>query len=393
MAQHGKKGLNSVLKVLLLLLFVGLVVSSVACMAKDADDTLSGSSRPVSVPSSSEPEPEPEPVTTSASIVAVGDNLLHDVVIAAGLQPDGTYNFDSFYTPIRSDVENADLAIINQETILGGAELGYSGYPCFNSPQEMGDTLVRMGFDVVQQASNHSMDKGAKGIRNAMAYWQQNHPEIVTLGLNETAEAQQNNIAVVEKNGIKFALLNYTYGLNGIPLPDDQPYLVNLLDQELMASHIAKAKTLADVVIVLPHWGTEYVYEPDSLQQEMTQFFAEQGVDIVIGTHPHVVQPMEWVDRPDGQKMLVYYSLGNLISCQDRTPRMLGGMARITVEKTGEEISITHAGITPLVTHYQNSSDWNFTVYKLSDYTEELAAKHGMRRHDSSFSIEATACQ
>lgn len=186
-------------------------------------------------------------------------------------KPDGTYNYDSYFQNIKPDIEQADVAIINQETILGGASLGYSGYPCFNSPQEMGDTLVRMGFDVVQQASNHSMDKGYQGIQNAIDYWKTSHPEIMTLGLNETPE-EQNEISVMEKNGIKMAFLNYTYGLNGIPLPEDKPYLVDMLVKKKWQQDIAKAKTMADVVIVLPHWGTEYVYEPDSMQQEYTTF-------------------------------------------------------------------------------------------------------------------------
>lgn len=392
MAVHHKKGIARPIQLILFFVFVAAIIGFVAWMAVneqgDVNQFETSSSASSEIESSQETSSEPEePKTTQVSLVAVGDNLMHDTVIDGGLQPDGTYNYDSYFQNIKPDIEQADVAIINQETILGGASLGYSGYPCFNSPQEMGDTLVRMGFDVVQQASNHSMDKGYQGIQNAIDYWKTSHPEIMTLGLNETPE-EQNEISVMEKNGIKMAFLNYTYGLNGIPLPEDKPYLVDMLDKEKMAQDIAKAKTMADVVIVLPHWGTEYVYEPDSMQQEYTTFFAEQGVDIVIGTHPHVVEPVEWVTRPDGKQMLVYYSLGNLISCQDRTPRMLGGMARITIQKTGEEISITNAGITPLVTHYESRSNWNFGVYKLNEYTQELASRHGMRRHDSSFSLE-----
>lgn len=377
--------------ILLMAAFVGAIIWFVTYLSmnpKEEGNASSLSSIVSEIESQSQPEPEPEPEPTQVTMVAVGDNLLHDVVIDSGLQADGTYNFDSIYTNIKPEVEGADLAIINQETILGGAEFGYSGYPCFNSPQEMGDTLVRTGFDVVQQASNHSMDKGSDAILSAIHFWENKYPDITTLGLNETPE-KQNEISVVEKNGIKIAFLNYTYGLNGIPLPDGMPYLVNLLEnKEQMASAIAKAKQQADVVVMLPHWGTEYTYEPDSMQQEYTQFFAEQGVDVVIGTHPHVVQPMEWVTRPDGKQMLVYYSLGNLVSCQDRTPRMLGGMARLTIQKDGDDIQIINAGVTPLVTHYYKDSSWHFSVYKLSDYTQQLASQHGILKHDSSFSLE-----
>jgi len=336
---------------------------------------------------SATPETEPEIVATKASIIAVGDNLMHMPVVNGGIQEDGTYNYENYFDPLRSEIETADTAVINQETILGGAELGYSGFPTFNSPQEMGDALAAVGFDVVLQANNHSLDKGTQGILNAVSFWKEKHPEMVTLGLNESAE-KQSEIAIIEKNGISFALLNYTYGLNGLELPSDKPYLVNLLDETMVAEHIEKAKRMADCVIVFPHWGTEYMTEPDSYQLEWTDFFADHGVDIVIGSHPHVVQPVKWVDRSDGKKMLVYYSLGNFISRQDKAYSMLGGMARINVEKTGDDIEITHGGITPLVTHFEYEGHWNFGVYKLSEYTQAQVDAHGMQSFDSRFTLD-----
>jgi len=334
-----------------------------------------------------ESKSEPEIVTTQASIIAVGDNLMHMPVVNGGLLEDGTYNYVSYFDPLRTEIESADIAVINQETILGGAEFEYSGYPTFNSPQEMGDALATVGFDVVLQATNHSMDKGSDGIRSAMSFWQTKHPDMITLGLNESVE-EQSEIAMIERNGISFALLNYTYGLNGIELPSDKLYLVNLLDETMVAEHIEKAKNMADCVIVFPHWGTEYMTEPDSYQLEWNDFFAEHGVDIVIGSHPHVVQPVEWVDRPDGKKMLVYYSLGNFISRQKDAYNMLGGMAKITVEKTGDDIEVTHGGITPLVTHYESEGQWNFAVYKLSEYTQSQVETHGIQAHDERFTLD-----
>lgn len=365
-------------------LILALSIAFLGCQKADNQNKVNNSDE---IPSNSQMSSQPEVlVTKSIELVAVGDDLLHDVIIKSSQKSDGSYNFDNLFSGVKEDIQAADIAIINQETILGGKELGYSGYPCFNSPQEVGDAIIRTGFNVVLHATNHSMDRGYKAIKNTIEYWK-THSDILMLGINDSKENQE-KIGVIEKNGIKVAILNYTYGLNGIPLPSDKPYLVNLLEKEVMARHIEKAKAIADLVIVTPHWGTEYVHKPDDLQEDLTNFFADQGVDIVIGTHPHVIQPIKWIDSKDNKKMLVYYSLGNFVSCQDKSPRMLGGMAKITIEKTGSAVSISDAGITPLVTHYESSSNWNFTVYKLSDYTSAKANKHGIKRSNNSFSAD-----
>lgn len=339
----------------------------------------SSSQAPVS---SAEPE-QPKEV----SLLMIGDDLLHEAVMDSGLQADGSYNYDHLFAHIQEDIDTADIAVINQETILGGAEFGYTGYPMFNSPQEVGDAIAKAGFDVVLHATNHTMDKKYKGVQNTLDFWKK-YPDIEVLGIHESA-ADQAKIPVIEKNGIAIAMLNYTYGLNGLKLPEDKPWLVDLIDKNRMASDIERAKDIADLVVVFPHWGTEYTYEPDSNQQDLTRFFAEQGVDLVIGTHPHVVQPVERVTSSSGHEMLVYYSLGNYVSCQDKAPRMLGGMARVTIQKDPNgTITLPEAGITPLVTHFESKANWNYGVYKIGDYNQDLAAKHGILRSDSSFSLE-----
>ena len=323
-------------------------------------------------------------------LVSVGDNLLHLELIDSAKKADGSYDFTPCYAPVKALIEQADIAIINQETILGGAAFPYSGFPRFNSPQEAGDALVETGFDVVLQATNHSLDKGYKAIQNTMNFWKEKHPEIVTLGLNESKK-QQETITVVKKNGIRIAMLNYTSITNGIPLPEDKPYAVNWMKkrEKTLKRHIKKAKKISDVVIVFPHWGAEYTHEPNAYQTKLTSFFADQGVDIVIGTHPHVIEPVEWIERKDGGKMLVYYSLGNFISHQRKAPRMLGGLAKITIEKIDNEIRITNAGLVPLVTHYEfmNEIAGNFRVYPLEKYPGELADKHGVLETDPTFSL------
>ncbi len=319
----------------------------------------------------------PVPVR-SVSLVAVGDDLIHTQVIASGKQPNGSYNFDHLYANLKEEFNAADLAVMNQETLLGGKSLGYSGYPRFNSPTEIGDALVKAGFNVILHATNHSMDKGEKGAQNTIDYWKQHH-DVLVAGLNETQE-EQDRIRVIEKNGIRFAILNYTYSLNGLPLPKNRKYMVNMLNEEKIRQDIAKAKQEAEFIIVFPHWGKEYSHELSTSQESWMKLFLELEVDLVIGTHPHVIEPVRWEISETGHRMLVYYSLGNYISSQVRVATMLGGMASIRVEKVGDEKPmIVEASITPIVTHYENHAK-NYSVYKLSDYTEELANKHALKK-------------
>ncbi|NLP34653.1 MAG: hypothetical protein GX359_05580 [Clostridiales bacterium] len=317
-----------------------------------------------------------ESESSQVALLAVGDNLIHTEVIESGKQPNGQYNYNHLYANIKSDISAADIAIINQETILGGDDFEYTGYPAFNSPTEIGEAIVEAGFDVVLHATNHTLDKKLQGVLNTFAFWQQ-YPQITILGINETKQ-QRDEIKIVEMNGIKLAMLNYTYGLNGYRIPDDMPYLVNMLDMEQMAKDIEKAESIADFTIVFPHWGTEYVYEPTNAQKELCKFFFNHGVDLVIGTHPHVLEPVEWMETDD-HRMLIYYSLGNFISYQKEAPRMLGGMATVTITKNEDNTFISDAGIIPIITHYENGpSDYNYAIYKLSEYTPELTEKHGV---------------
>lgn len=336
-------------------------------------------------------EEEIEEDINQVTLLAVGDNLVHDQVIHSGLQEDGTYNYDHLFSQLKDEFIASDISIINQETILGGELFPYTGYPVFNTPVEMGDAIFNAGFDVVLHATNHTMDRGEKAVFHTLDFWKK-YPEITVLGINESKEARE-SIPVITKNGIRIAMLNYTYGLNGYSLPKDKPYLVNMLtDQEQMKEDIKRAKEISDFVIVFPHWGTEYVYEADKNQINLTNFFADLEVDLVIGTHPHVVEPVEWITTETGHKMLVYYSLGNYVSYQKEAPRMLGGMAKISLVKEEGEVVIEEASITPIITHYEESPHYSFGVYKLRDYTLEQSLRHGVieLQKNSNFSLLGT---
>ncbi|NLP13031.1 MAG: CapA family protein [Clostridium sp.] len=323
----------------------------------------------------------------------IGDVLLHTKIHESGMMEDGSLNYDHLFKNVKEDIEAVDLAIVNQEVILGGKELGLSGYPSFNGAYEVGDALAKAGIDVVLHATNHTLDKGKKGVLNCMNYWKTTHPRIAVLGINDSQEAQDQNIYVYEKDDIKVAILNYTYGTNGIPLPKDMPYIVNLLDKNKIEKDVKRAKELADFIIVTPHWGTEYMHTPSKNQRELAEYMAELGVDLVIGAHPHVIQPVEWIESDNGNRMLIYYSLGNFINSTNETgdgvaDRMVGAMAKVTIGKNkGEEAFVKNYSAVPLVTHMKTGVGL-ITTYKFEDYSAELAEENEIIKQDPNFSYE-----
>ena len=326
------------------------------------------------------------------TLVMVGDVLLHVPVEKSALQEDGTYDYDPIFADTRELISAADLALVNQEVILGGKELGVSGYPSFNAPYEIGDDLVQAGFDVICHATNHAMDKGKQGVTNCLDFWEQNYPAIQVLGLHDNPD---DPLYVYEKDGMRIAFLNYTYGTNGNPLPSDMPYAVDLLrDQSKVIADVRYAESVADFTVVCPHWGTEYRLTADSSQKKWAQLFLENGVDLVIGTHPHVIEPIELLtDEETGHSMLVYYSLGNFVnwtasSGDGIANRMVGGMATVTLSRGEDgEVVISDYGVTALVSHLTKGRG-GVTVKPLSGYNEELAAENEIRKQDSHFSYD-----
>ena len=323
---------------------------------------------------------------SEVSLVMVGDNLLHMPLIKNGEQEDGTYNFDSLYEEMLPYFQGADISVIVQETVLGGEDFAYSGYPLFNTPQAVGDSIGRAGFDVVLHATNHTLDKGAKGVENTIEYWKK-HPNVTVLGINESEE-QQNQITYYVKNGIKFALLNYTDSTNGIPLPSGKKYLVNTVDEEKIKKDLAIAEENAEFTIVFMHWGTEYSLTENDFQRNLALLMCENGADLIMGSHPHVIEPVEWVESENGNKTLVFYSLGNYVSRQKEANNLLGIMANVRIykDKNGD-VFVKEASVTPTVTHY-NVNSRGFRVYPLKDYTDELASQHGLAQYDGKVSVE-----
>ncbi|MBQ7075332.1 MAG: CapA family protein [Clostridia bacterium] len=319
-----------------------------------------------------------EPIETPdeiISIVAVGDNLLHMPVINSGKKPDGSYDFSHIFEVLQPRFQDADLAVIGQETVFGGEHLGYSGYPLFNSPEDVGITLIGEGFDIVLHASNHVLDKWASGVENTLAFWE-NYPDITVLGINKS-QAEKDIVKIEEVKGAKIAVLNYTYDTNGLVLPPDKTYLVNYINGEQIKKDCLYAEENADFTIAFMHWGTEYATKPNEQQIDLCKAMCEYGVDLVIGAHPHVIQPVEWYHSENGNKMLVYYSLGNFVSRQLEAKNLLGGLADVKLRFDGTFVTVDSYSFLPIVTHY-NANFNDFDVYPLKDYTDELSGQHGL---------------
>ena len=330
---------------------------------------------------------EQQEVFSRVSFVAVGDNLIHDTVYeqAAARVSDG-YDFSYDYEKIADKIAAPDVAILNQETIIS-TEHNVSSYPMFNSPVEVGEEMLKIGFDIFNIATNHSLDCGEKGLISAINFWKGKNAITTGAYLNSDDMA---NIPMNEVNGVKIAYLGLTESTNGLSLPDDtEVILVQAKDESLLQQQIAKAKETADVVIVNAHWGEEYTHEPNDNQRSLAQKLASWGADVIIGTHPHVIQPVEYIVNSDGRKTLVAYSLGNFISAQNRGPRMLGGMLNFEVVKNNAtgEIALENVKFSGVVTHYGYGYS-NIRVYPLEDYTQELASKHGVLSKTSDFSLQ-----
>ena len=324
----------------------------------------------VSAPTAT-PEPTPVP-EMRVSFLGAGDNLIHNSVYwqADNNAPGDDFDFMPMYQYVASDIEKADIAYINQETLLGGTEIGLSSYPLFNSPKEVGRDMIKLGFDLFSHATNHVFDKGEPGLSNTYGFYQSNS-EATCIGLYKKGEE---NLKIIEKNGIKIAFMNYTYLTNGLSLPKNSEYYVPLDDYKngcvQMIANVKKAKEKADFVVCMAHWGDENRTTPNNCQKESAKILAEAGCDVIVGTHPHAIQPIEYIGDT-----LVIYSLGNFISAQKSPINLLGGMIGFDFVKKGEEKSIENVVFHPVITQFgPGFKDIRITPFE--DYTDELARAH-----------------
>ena len=272
-----------------------------------------------------------EPKYYEATLFMVGDALIHSAVYQDARLSDGGYDFRPMLEYIKPISSQYDLVYYNQETILGGTELGLSNYPRFNSPYEVGDAFLDAGFNLVSLATNHTMDKGEVGVTNSVHYWQTKKDQAVYSGQWLSFEERERETSqIYEKNGITYAFLSYTTWTNGLETPNGKEYLNNVYSDELAAADISKVRDKVDVIIVAMHWGIEYSLGVSYDQERIANYLSELGVDIIIGAHPHVVEPVEYIN--DG-KTFVIYSLGNFISDQEGNERLTGLMMSLSIKK------------------------------------------------------------
>ncbi|MBQ7172220.1 MAG: CapA family protein [Clostridia bacterium] len=329
----------------------------------------------------SPPETEPLLEQSTVSFVAAGDNLVYRPNIWEAeerARAAGKEEMDFFFTyeKIRDTVAGADLAFINQETLLCGRNYEWSGYPLFNGPFEMGKTLAAIGFDVVNIATNHMLDQGyatGEGIRITREFWDTQPVTLIGGYLNE---ADFNDVRIVEKNGIRIAFLAYTEHTNGLRLSSGE-VVVPYFDKDVIRRQVAAAKERADLVFVSAHWGNENTSVLTDFQEEYAQYLADLGVDVILGTHSHCWQPIRWIAGENGHKTLCAFSLGNFIAEMHLPINALGGFLSFDIvpDRKGN-YAIENVTVIPTVSHF-NAGFRDNTVYYLKDYTDELAAASG----------------
>lgn len=320
--------------------------------------------------------------TTTASVIAVGDNLYHQSLIDAGASSDGNWNYDKIYTHIQDAIKDADIKMIDQETVFTTDHDSVSSYPSFATPTEVGDAIIKAGFNVVESANNHIDDFGEGFLTDTLNFWKTTYPDVTLLGIHDSQE-DADTVKIREVNGIKIAFLDYTYGTNvgGI---EGKDYMIDMIRKDKITTMIQKAKQQADCIIFVAHWGTEDETMPNEYEKQWAAYLMEQGVNVIIGGHPHVLQPYGRLTDDKGNETVVFYSLGNFVSTQQKLEELLGGMAKFTIQKTVKDgktsIEILTPTVEPLVMHY-NSDAGEFGPYMLSDYTEELASQNGVQKY------------
>lgn len=320
---------------------------------------------------------------TSAKLVAVGDNLMHRSCTLSAKNADGTYDFTKHFANMADIFKAADLAVISQDTVLGGIELGATSTETgiFNTAVELADGMADAGINVVLAANNHIMDEGSAGLNTMMSYFSTKYPNSTLLGVNNSREAKDEPV-YVETNNIKIAMINYSYGSNQTADLDASPYLLNQYDEDWLSDILKQAREEADFIIAFPFWGEQNSMDYTQEQERQAQFLADNGVDLIIGSYPHVVEPVKWITAENGDRTLVYYSLGNFQSIQNTVENMLGGQANVTISKEEDGTHISDYSLDFVVTHYEQRESSEYydivTTYPLADYTSDLAARHGM---------------
>ncbi len=326
---------------------------------------------------------------TRLSFICAGDNIIHEAVFKNAETSDG-YDFSHIYEEILPFIKDADISYINQESPICGDSFGITGYPSFNSPESLGDFLIGSGFDVISLANNHMFDYRLKGFEGMLKYWDKK--DVLSVGAYKN-ENDYDNIRILEKNGVKIAFLSYTDFINSSKMSTynelkkngDTDVVIPLTDHDKIKEQIKYAKSKADLVFVGMHWGEEDEFKADSSQKKTAQVIADAGADVIIGSHPHVVQDIEWIKGTNGNDTLCIYSLGNILSTMEPARNLVGMMVGFDIVKNSNGAYVENIEAIPVVTYYEyhpdhpgnNAKRINVKLYLLENFTEEQAASHG----------------
>lgn len=328
-------------------------------------------------------ENQKEETDTTFTLTAIGDVMCHNTQYIDAYDSDtGTYDFSYVFDNISSYTKTADICIGNLETSFAGEDRGYSNYPTFNSPDSLADSLKSIGVDVLSTAGNHALDMGFSGLSRTIDVLDK--ADIFHLGTYKTQE-DQDKVLIKYVKGVKIAFIDYTYGTNGISVPSDKKFCINLIDKDLIKKHIETAKNQnADMIVACMHWGTEYQTKQNSEQEELADFLFQNGVNVIIGNHPHVIQPMEkrTVTLEDGSTRdgFVVYALGNFICDQNAVNTRDSIILNLKITKhTDGSITIDNYDYVPIYMYKDTSVskhkmkilDINKTIYNYENNLDD----------------------
>lgn len=380
-----------------------LTLSAVSCgkvekvgQIESGDASVSPSGQTANTESTTLPpetEPSTEPVTEDKTVhvCAAGDNLIHYSVYKnaeryAQMAGEGAaYDFAPLYENVRYIIEDADVAILNQETIISQSNEirgANGGALLFNSPPEVADAVIDLGFDVFTMANNHLLDFGPAALEESINFWNQKAGtyDLTVLGayLNE---ADANNIRIREVNGVKIAFLAYAEHINGFSIPADSPLRVVMnYEEDVIERQIKEASQAADAVIVSAHWGVEDTHLVSEDRKILAEKMVNWGADVILGAHTHTPETMEWIERPDGTRGFVYYSMGNFVCAQTDNFNLIGEIPEfdLVLDSETNELTVENVSCVPTIVHYDDGDFSNMRIYPYSMYTPELAASHGI---------------
>lgn len=353
---------NILIAFFFLVIVIGGLIIGISYLTKDKEENKETEKK--------EEVKEELPKEKRMSLVAVGDALIHKALYLDASTGNNTYDFSYMFTEVEPLIKDYDLKYYNQETIIGGKNLGVSHYPRFNSPDEIALNLVDIGFNLVSLANNHTLDKDEAGILYSVDFWRKQEGVVVS-GQSDSFE-DRNNIKVYEQNGIKYAFIAYTDMTNGLSYPSGKDYLVNVYSDEQAKKDIESIRDKVDVVIVSMHWGEEYTHEPTYTQKREAKYLSSLGVDLIIGAHPHVIMPVDYVDDT-----LVIYSLGNFVSGQSPLgiAKTIGLMVGMDIVVKDGDVSFENVDYKLLYT-YCTSYYTNYKVYPFDKLTDEILPNH-----------------